>query len=151
MKLSYAAFAAITCTLTSLASGASRSSTVVDNTTNEYLDALVGLTVKTAAGTLVANAAVNVYVYAITDGSAYTDGVTGVDAAFTLPTVPNLKLAQVVVVNAAAASASSSPFSAALAFGGTLPQKWGIVVSNQTGLALDTVVGSASYMGVSTQ
>jgi len=148
----YASVATLTCTLNSLASAGARQSTVVDNTTNLYLDALVAGTFKTAAGTLGVSAVVSLYVYALSDGAAYTDGATGSDAAFTLPTTPNLILLRQVSVNTAAVAVACSPASIALAFGGTLPLKWGIVVVNSTGLALDVSAGGTlSFIGINAQ
>ena len=141
----YASAANITCTLNSLASAGARQSAVVDNTTNLYLDALV-------AGTLGVSAVVSLYVYALSDGAAYTDGATGSDAPFTLPTTPNLILLRQISVNTAAVAVACSPASIALAFGGTLPPKWGIVVVNNTGLALDVSAGGTlSFIGINAQ
>ena len=155
IKPVYAAAAAITCTLTTLANAASRQSLVVDNTANLYLDALVSLTIKTAAGSLATTPYVDVFAYALADaagaGPNYTDAATGTDAAFTLATNYNLKQIGRVNVNAAATNTYSPPFSVAQAFGGNLPSKWGIVVNNQTGLALDASIHSASYIGVQLQ
>lgn len=148
----YAASAGITCTLNSLASAAARQSSVVDNTTNLYLDALVGGFFKTASGTLGTSPVVSIYVYAITDGTNYTDGATGSDAAYTMLTTPNLILAKQVAINTAAVVAYFSPFSVALLFGGTMPSKYGLIVSNGTGLALDSAAGGAlAYQGVQAQ
>ena len=108
----YAA-AAITITLVNLANSttAARASAVVDNSTNLYDDALVSLTVKPTAGTPAAGAAVYVYLYAVSDGAAYTDSATGTDAAFTLPSVPNVVLARVIPIVTSAATVVSLPFS----------------------------------------
>lgn len=142
-----------------LASGttSARASTAIDNSTNLYLDALVQLQLQTATGTLGTNPAIYVYAYGLSYNANYTDEVTGTDAAFTLPSTPNLKLLQIINYNVAANTVMySSPFSIAAAFGGILPQKWGIVVNNQTGLALNGTAGQqvdniASYFGVQVQ
>ena len=146
----YAAAAAITITLVNLANSttAARASTAVDNSTTLYDDALVSLTVKPLTGTPAAGAAVYVYLYALSDGGAYTDSVTGTDAAFTLPSTPNVVLGRVLPITVSAATVVSLPFSVALCFGGTMPQKWGLAVLNSSGFALDAAIGSASYIGV---
>ena len=146
----YAAAAAITITLVNLANSttAAQASTVVDNSTNLYEDALVSLTVKPLTGTPAVGAAVYVYLYAVSDGGNYTDGATGTNAAFTLPSMPNMTLAKVIPITVSAATVYSQPFSVALCFGGTMPQKWGICVLNSSGFALDAAIGSASYIGV---
>jgi hypothetical protein len=145
---------AIACTLTSLANagganGAGRSSVAIDNTVNLFLDALVQVKIKTSASALANDKAVYVYAYGTSDGGTdYTDGITSADAAFTATNPPNLRL--IGVINAVAVSTPyvGGPWSVAAAFGGVLPDHWGIFVVNFTGQALDAAVGSAWYQGV---
>ena len=146
----YAAAAAITITLINLANSATaaRASTAVDNSTTLYDDAFVSLTVKPLTGTPAAGAAVYVYLYALSDGGNYTDAATGTDGAFTLLSPPNVVLARVIPITVSAATTFSSPFSVALCFGGTMPQRWGLIVLNSSGFAFDAAVGSASFIGV---
>jgi hypothetical protein len=144
---------AITCTLASLASSATagRESTVIDNTTNLFLDVLVSLTVKLQAGTPANDKAVYVYAYGtVNDGTDYTDGATGSDAAFTPTDPPNVRLIGVISAPASAGTYKGGPFSVAAAFGGVLPAKWGIVVRNYTGIALSATEGDHKklYQGV---
>jgi hypothetical protein len=158
-KLAYSASTPITCTLNPAATGigtnSARNSTVVDNTVNLFLDALVGVSVKTAAGSLATSPYVNVYAYAIVDGTNYTDqdrmASAGLDGAFTLGGSPlNVKLIGTVNLKTAATATYGGLFSVASAFGGSLPPKWGIVIENQSGLALDnSAPGAVSYYGVS--
>ena len=148
---------ALTCTITSLANatgsyGAGRESTAVDNTTNLFLDALVTVKVKTSSSALANDKAVYVYAYGTSDGgTTYTDGCAGTDGARTLTNPPNARL--IGVINAVATSTTyvGGPFSVAAAFGGVLPDHWGIVVVNFTGQTLDASVGSAWYQGVLAQ
>ncbi len=148
---------AITCTITNLtnatnATGAGRSSLAVDNTSNEFLDALVSVKVKTSASALANDKCVYVYAYGTSDGgSDYTDGAPGTDSAFTGTNPPNMKL--IGIINCAASSTTyvGGPFSVAAAFGGVLPDHWGIYVVNFTGQTLDASVGSSWYQGVSAQ
>lgn len=148
---------AITITLTSLANasgvnGAGRASTAIDNTANLFLDALVSLKIKTSASALANDKAVYVYAYGTSDGGTdYTDGITGSDAAFTATNPPNVRL--IGVINAVASSTTyvGGPFSVAAAFGGVLPDHWGIFVVNFTGQSLDASVASAWYQGVQAQ
>ena len=138
---------ALTITLTSLASAGQRGSAAVDNTANLFLDALVQLKIKT--GTVVAPSVINVYAYGTADGGTdYGDGVTGTDAAQTLTSPPNLTLIGVINCPANATTYVSNPMSVARAFGGVLPDHWGIVVENKTGAAFDASVASAWYQGV---
>lgn len=143
---------AITATITSLANNGQRQSTVVDNTTNLYLDALVHVKVKSAAASTSATGYVNVYAYGTVDGgTTYSDGATGTDGSITLTSPPNLRLIGVINVVANSTTYQGGPFSVAAAFGGVLPQKWGIVVENKTAATLDATIGSAYYQGVMQQ
>ena len=155
IRPTYAAAAVIACTLTGLANGASRQSAMQDNSVNLFLDALVSLTLKTAAGTLSTTPYVDVFAYALGDaagaGPNYTDGATGADAGFTMPANTNLKQIGRVNVNSAASNTYSPPMSVAQAFGGNLPLRWGLVVTNSSGLALDAAVSGASFIGVQMQ
>ncbi len=143
---------AITITTNSLASSATagRASTVVDNTANLYLDALVTVLVKMpTSGTPANDKAVYVFAYGTANaGTDYSDGVTGTDAAFTHTDPPNLRLVGVIACPANTNTYRGGPFSVAAAFGGTLPEKWGIVIRNYTGLTLDSTGNSAHYQGV---
>lgn len=139
----------ITCTITSLANNGQRASTVVDNGTNVFLDALVFVKVKSAAASTSASGYVNVYAYGTSDGgTTYTEGATGSDAGITLTSPPNVKLIGVINVVANSTTYSAGPFSVAAAFGGALPEKWGIIVENKSAATLDASVGSAWYQGV---
>jgi hypothetical protein len=141
----------ITITLASLATAAARASTAVDNSSAVFEDALVSLAVKSGASGTSATGYVNVYAYGTTDGGTnYTEGATGTDAAITL-TVPSnaIRMGSINVV-ANAVTYHGGPFSVAQAFGGSLPDHWGIIVENQSGGALDSTEGNhtKTYQGV---
>ncbi len=145
---------AITVTLAALANAGARASNVVDNSANLFLDALLFMTIKSGASGTSAAGAVNVYAYATADGGTnYTEGATGSDAGFTLVVPTNLKLIAVINVVANATSYKAGPFSVAQAFGGVLPDHWGIVVQNSTGGGLDATEGNhlKVYQGVLAQ
>src|SRR6266508_279754 len=75
---------AITITLASLGASATvgRESTVIDNTSNVYLDVLLFLFFET--GTVAGNKQILAYLYGTVDGgSTYTEACTGTDAGFT--------------------------------------------------------------------
>jgi hypothetical protein len=137
----------ITCTITSLANNGQRGSAAIDNSTNLFLDALVFVKVKTSTSS--ATGTVNVYAYGTADGgTTYSDGVTGTDAGQTLTVPPNVRLIGVINAVANTTTYSAGPFSVASAFGGVMPDHWGIVVENKTGATLDASVGSSWYQGV---
>jgi hypothetical protein len=139
----------ITCTITSLANAAQQGSTAVDNTSNLFLDALVQLTVKSASSGVSATGAVNIYAYGTANGgTSYSDGVSGTNGSVTLTSPPNVRLIGSINVVSTSTTYVSSPFSVAAAFGGILPDHWGIVVENKTGATLDATVGSAWYQGI---
>jgi len=141
----------ITLTIASLASTNSRESTVIDNTTNLFSDALVVLKIKTNAAGTSSSGVVYVYAYGTVDnGTTYTDTATGSDAGITQTSPTNLKLIGIINCVANATTYKGGPFSVAQAFGGVLPAKWGIVIENQTAAALDATGGnhSARYQGV---
>lgn len=145
---------AITCTLTSLASGSAREATAVDNTTNLYLDALVMLKTKTGAGSIGSDPYLYLYVIGTDDGTTWPDPATGADAAIT-PTL-NTKAKLLGRVNLAAASTAyiGGPWSVLAAFGGVaIPEKWSVVALNNCGVALSATGAdhSLTYQGIQTQ
>lgn len=143
---------AITCTITSLANNGQRGSASIDNTTNLFLDALVHVKVKSNASGTGSTGSVNVYAYGTADGgTTYSDSVTGTDAGQTLTSPPNLRLIGVINVVANATTYNGGPFSVAQAFGGILPDHWGIVIENKTSATLDASVGSSWYQGILAQ
>lgn len=142
---------AITCTLASLADAAARQATVIDNTTNLFIDVLVQLMIKTGTTGVSATGYINVYAYGtVDDGTTYSDGATGTDGAITLTNPPNMRLIGVINAVANATNYKSHPMSVAAAFGGVLPAKWGIVVENKTAAALDATEANHNkrYQGI---
>jgi hypothetical protein len=164
---------AITITLDSLASSATagRQSTVVDNTSNLFLDAIAQVQVTVPTGGTAANdKAIYVYVFGTADstngyygaerGVAGTQATIGAsDAAYSMtdPTVGGspLILAAVIPVPVTPTGTNavyqSAPFSVANCFGGILPPKWGLVVRNYCGIALHSSGNAAWYQGLQQQ
>jgi hypothetical protein len=130
----------ITITLTSLAdsSTAGRESTSVSNTTDKFLDVLIQGKIKTQnSGSISAPSAAFVYAYASADGgSDWPDTVTGTDAAITPNNPTQLKLLGAIYAAAINTQYKGGPWSLAALYGGRMPEKWGIVVVNDTGTAL---------------
>lgn len=158
----YGSNTAITMDLTSLAASATfiagRESTVIDNTTNKYIDAIVrGLFIVGTTPTLPCQ--FNVYVYGADTATSTTaiDTLVGADGARTLTntTVLNsaLKLAAAppVLVNTSNISYYVSPFSVAQLFGGIMPKFWGLFCTHNMTAAMKTDAGntnSFSYNGI---
>lgn len=143
---------ALTITLNSLASSATagRSSAAVDNSSEKLLDALVRVNIAMpGSGTVANDKACYVYAYGSADGgTSYDDGVAGTDSAFTHSSPPNLRLIGVVSCPTNTGTYRSPLMSVAAAFGGQLPERWGIVVRNYTGVTLNSSGNSAHYQGI---
>jgi hypothetical protein len=141
----YAAKATITVTLTSLANGSARESTVIDNTTNRYRNARIRIQTKgQASGT----AYLDVYVYTALGDTTYTDAATGSDAAFTAANRFNSRYLGSVKCNA-----NTSAVQAELQLSDvfpTCPDKWGLIFINSTGAALSATGGDhvIEYSGI---
>ncbi len=123
--------ATVTVTLTSLANGSARESTVIDTGAVGAVD--MALRVKTngqASGTSV----LNVYAYAALADTTYTDGATGSDAAFTAANRLNSKFVGAVQMNTT--SSVTAMLTVAQAFDGALPSKVGFIFLNSSGAAL---------------
>ncbi len=154
----YTAAATVTITVTSLADGGYRESSAVDNSSNKYVDAIVGG--KIQVGAVGADGTIAIYAYGSYDGTEYTAGVTGSDGTITWGTTGstgvdgynNLPLLGVVSVDTTDDNDDVrwGPFCVAAAFGGVLPTKWGIVVKNSTGTALHATGtnNECQFMGV---
>lgn len=133
----------ITLTIASLTNNSARQSTAVDNATNVALDALVFLKVKSGGSGTTSTGVVNVYAFASADGgTTYTENAGASDAAITLTSPTNARLIGTINVVANAVTYYGGPFSIAAAFGGVLPEKWGIIIENKTGGTLDSTGGN---------
>ena len=147
---------AITITLASLATSATlvagRESTVIDNTTNLFIDAIVSgqITVGTTPTTA---KQIAVYVYAplkvVTSTFTYpiatTTALTAADAAatFEIDQLNQLRFAAAANVIATSDRAYSfAPFSVAALFGGIMPLKWGLYIAHNTGVNLNATAGN---------
>ncbi len=148
----------LTCSLapggTGLANNGARESTAVDNTSDLFQEVLVQIQIKSGASGTAATGVINVYAYGTVDnGTTYPDNVTGTDAAITLVSPTELVLIGQLNVVANATTYKSEPFSVSAAFGGIMPAKWGIVIENKTGGALDTTESNHKklYQGIYSQ
>lgn len=146
---------AITVTINGLANDSKRESTAVDNATDCFLDALVQVKIATnTAADSTGDKAVYVYAYGTADGGSTCSGnASGSDAPFgTDPQqLANCRLIGVVYAPTQNKIYESDLMSVACAFGGLLPQRWGIIVHNKTGQTLKTSDCSAAYQGLCSQ
>ena len=143
-------YCAIPITIASLANDGRRASTAVDNTSDRFIDALVQLKIKSGA-TVGGSPVVNIYAYAAihADQLGYSGDASGVDGAYN-GTFLNCHSIGSVACIAAATGYVSKVFGVASLFGGRMPDKWGIIIENKTGAALDAVASShsCSYIGL---
>lgn len=143
----------ITCTIASLTNNSVRSAAAIDNTSNLFLDALVQVQIKTGASGTTSTGYVNIYAYGTADGgTTYAEGA-GTDASITLTSPPNVRLIGSLNCVANATTYKSEPMSVAAAFGGVLPDHWGIIIENKTGGTLDSTEGNhlKVYQGIQAQ
>lgn len=150
VKIEYASSTALTITLASLATSstllAGRESTEFDNTSNKYVDVLVGGRVTT--GTSPTGGYVEVHaVGLIGDAPVWPDVFDGLDSAETV-TSADVKYSVCKQVAAVAVSTTSNvaydfgPVSIASLFGGALPKKFAIFVTHSTGVNLNSTAGN---------
>lgn len=149
IKAKYGSSAALTITLASLPTSstrvAGRESTVIDNSSNVYLDALVGGKITTGTSPTV-DKSIEVWVYAsVDDTPTYPDVLDGTDSDETFTgssvNVRNgaVKLGAVVTVDSTSDRTYwIAPFSVAALFGGILPKRWGLWVTHDTGVNLNS-------------
>ena len=161
---SYAAKATITCDVhtTPLASSSTfvigRESTEVDNSTNKYDDALVEgkLTVGT---TPTANTEIQVWVYASFHTAMATNAVDVLDGTNSDETMNSagvrgsaMRLGAVIDVDSNTSNRTYwfAPFSVAQLFGGHMPKFWGLFITHNTGVALNSTGSNheLSFTGV---
>lgn len=154
VTLNYAGAAgtAITLTLTSLANGIWRQSASVDNTSNLYVDALVGGSIQVGT-TPTLGGTIDIYAYGQYDASGeYTAGASGSDADYTADGEQYLlkPVATIIVDADSDIDYEWGPTSIAQAFGGIMPQRWGLVVENNTGSTLNATGtnNKTAYTGI---
>jgi hypothetical protein len=159
--VNYSSNTAITMDLANLASSstflAGRESSQIDNTTNEYLDAMVSGQISVGT-TPTANTQIVVYVWGADTSLATTtlDVLDGTDSAETLTNtgiLSNLRVGAVLPVLATTSDIAYLvlPFSVAALFGGVMPKFWGLFVAHNTVAALrNTAVNTNSleFVGV---
>ncbi len=150
----------LTCTsFNSLASstttGAAESDARTTPTTGNITDTQVRVTVTVGAITPSAATQIVVWAYGALDatwpgGASGAEVIDGAQSALTLSTYGNgLRFLGTILAHTASIAHTSQPMSIASAFGGVVPAKWGIVIQNQTGLALAASGNSVGYDEIS--
>lgn len=145
------ASAALTITLANLATsavGVGRSSAAVSNGSDLYEDVLIEVLATLTTGTIsTSGPSVDVYGYASLDGSGYSEGVAGTDSGYTIGDPSALPRLGTIPFSAQSQARRSRPLSIAAAFG-FVPAKFGIVVVNNTGIALAGSGNAAIMLGL---
>lgn len=145
----------IVITLNALADDGYRQSESVDNTEPGFLDALVQVQVTVSAGAPAGDKNCLIYAYGGAGGGApYSGGAGGLDAAFGSVAgelINNCPLLGTVTLDAQNEVFVSDAFSVAAAFGGVMPEEWGIIVMNQAGQVLASAANKAWYQGIYAQ
>jgi hypothetical protein len=133
-----------------LINGAARESTAIDNTTNKFIDAIVYLAIKLAAGSPASEKVIKIYFAASEDGTNYTYNATGSDSGITMVSPADVLGPFIIQAPNSGAVVWKAVFPVAQFFGGILPPKWSIILVNNSGLALDGTEGSHTkeYRGV---
>lgn len=154
--VSYSAVTTITCGVASTATSstlvAGRESNEIDNTSNKYVDALLQGKV-TVGTTPTINTRIAVYVWGSHTSLVTTtrDVLDGADSAETLTSAgvrdSFLRVAATMVVDATTSDRTYEfgPVSVAQIFGGVLPQYWGLFVSHDTGVNLNSTAGNHEF------
>lgn len=147
--LQYPTAVAMTVTLASLADGAARQTTVVDNRTAKYDDYQISIKTKASTG---GTGVLEVWGYSSVEKATpvYTDGATGTDGTFTAANIKNCVYIGSVRLDAANSVQWGSRYIAEK-FGGRMPPWWGLIFKNSAGgsAALSATAGDhvVEYQG----
>lgn len=150
IKLQYVASSAVTISLASLATDtnllAGRESSLIDNSSNKYLDYLLAGKI-TQGTTPTTGKEIRVYVVGLMDDSTWPDVFDGTDSAETVTSSgirdSVCKLAAVMATDSTSDRANYfGPVSVAALFGGTLPAKFVVFVTHNTAVNLNSTGGN---------
>ena len=160
IQSNYGAVQTITCTIAGLGGTLQRQSAAITNgsvSSIDYTDCLVGIEIGTPASVAMATSPyVDVYAYGMMNGTNYTGGCTGSDAAYASASYPLANLPKLGRLTFTSLSTGvilyGGPWSLAMAFGGNVPTQWGLVLDNElfstSSGAYVVSTGSAWYTGV---
>lgn len=157
VKNVYASVVPVTMTLASLASDtnllAGRSSVVVDNSSNKYLDYLVTGKIVLSGTTPTASRVVELWCWSMLDASVYFDTIDGTDANKTITSRDILSSFMRNVVSFPTPETASlvipfGPVSVASLWGGVCPPKFGFWAVQSTAQALNAAGHIINVQGV---
>lgn len=135
VKPLYASPTTITITQAGLANNAYRQSTAFDNSTVRYEDGILGGSIQVGTSPT-DKTTIEIFLYGTFDGTNYTAGCSGTDGAYTADGEEGLlpRAAIIYVDTTTDQDYVWGPISVAAAFGGVMPQKFGVVVQNKSGV-----------------
>jgi len=148
----YSSARTVTITLASLASSTSltsgRESTFIQSSAINAIDYQIGGIITASSTGATASRQIEVWSYGSWDGTNYSAGATGSDAAFSpTNTKTLLKLITIIPTVATASQAYNwGPFSIAQVYGGTVPPEWGVAVFHNMGANLSATSGNHSVL-----
>lgn len=153
VKIEFGSLNTMTLSAASLASSstkvAGRQSTLVDNSTNKFLDYLV--TGKVTTGTSpTTNRSIQLWVFAEFDGTNQIDTFGATDANVTV-TDEQVRNGELILAWSVQTNANSNrvyyirPFSVASLFGGLCPRKWGLWLVHDTAVALNSTAANHAF------
>ena len=150
IKIAYAASAAMTCTLASLASSATfvagREATAIVNTTNLYIDYRVSAKITTGTTSTV-DKEIRIYAYCVLDDTpTYPDTITGSDANVTITSTYILDAGFILLGSTSNSATSNIGYpikclTIAEAFG-HCPTRWGLFITHSTAVNLNATGGN---------
>jgi len=148
----YATPVALTWTPASLASGSYDGSLAINNGSDKYGDVTVGGFI-TAGTTPTSGKKIDIFAYGSWDaGTTYTAGMPGTDGGTpdTGEEDQLVHLGTIIIDGTSDHRYEYGPFSIAAAFGGIVPEKWGLAVYQDTAKALNATAGNheAKYTGI---
>jgi hypothetical protein len=152
IKQKYGSSTNITITLAGLTDTSKRQALAIDNSSNLFHDALLGGKILIGAGAA-AGDYIDLFVSASADGGdTYGGDCSGSDAAYTGP-IENLVFLGRIATETASVTYEFGPYSIAAAYGGVLPDKWTLVVDNQSDTTLNATPANHEihYMGLGYQ
>lgn len=116
-----------------------------------YDDVLVQVTLKTQnSGSVSAPSCAFIWAVASVDNSTWPDAYTGSEGTFTAQDANGFLFAllDTIAIGAINTSYGLVPLSLAQAFGGTLPEYWGLVIRNACGTAFASSGNAVAIQGV---
>ena len=132
----------LTITLNGLPNNTMRASASVNNEVDNFVEVFIGGNIYVSSGNANTLGMCDIYTYGTVDGTNFTDGAYGIDITHTNNN--NLRLLESVAV-LASGNWYFGPVSISQAFGGIIPPKWGVVVHNRWGSALNGSDGGKIY------